>query len=245
MEAVSSDLPARPQVKICGLTRPEDAEACLAAGVDALGCIFFPPSRRHVTPEGARALAEVSGGRAPLVGVFVDAGLEEILRTAAAAGLEMVQLHGREAPELVARVQAAGLPVIKALFERGDPGPEQARRYRPTAFLVECAGGPLPGGNALAWDWGRAAAADCRPLILAGGLTPGNIGRAVAVARPEAVDVSSGVVRAPGIKDPARIAALMAALRRASGAVGPSRVFEGRGASGTGGNRRCSVWPCS
>jgi len=225
MPALDEGLPPRPQVKICGLTRPHDVEACLMAGVDAVGCVFYPASRRHVTTAQARAVAEALRGAIRLVGVFVDAGEEEILRTAAAVNLDMVQCHGRETPLLVEHLQRAGLPVIKALFSGGWPDPTQAHRYRPAAYLVECAGGPLPGGNAKVWDWSRADAAPCRPLMLAGGLAPGNIARAVAVARPEAVDVSSGVESAPGIKDPRRIHALVAALRDATLLPHPVRIF--------------------
>jgi phosphoribosylanthranilate isomerase len=128
----------------------------------------------------------------------------------------MVQLHGRESPELVMRLKAEGVGVIKGIFVEGKPGLEDAGDYSADGFLVECSKGPLPGGNALTWDW--AAARDFgfqRPLVLAGGLSPENVTDAISQALPAAVDLSSSVETAPGRKDIDRVARLIAAVRKA------------------------------
>lgn len=218
----------RIQTKICGLTRPDEAAACAAAGADAIGCVFYPRSKRHVTPAQAREIGAALGGRSVLVGLFVDEPLDVIRRTAEAAGLEMLQLHGRESPEMVAQLEAEGWPVIKALFSGGQPALDRAADYRASALLAECSGGPLPGGNALSWDWGAARDIARRyPLVLAGGLDAGNVARAIAAARPAAVDVSSGVESAPGRKDLAKVRAFIAAVV-AQGHHGAQRPFRRR-----------------
>jgi phosphoribosylanthranilate isomerase len=220
--------PERIQVKICGLTRPAEAAACAAAGADAIGCVFYPRSKRHVTPEQAREIASALAGTAVLVGLFVDEPLQRMIRTAHAAGLDMLQLHGHEGPEVVSQLEAEGLPVIKALFSGGTPPLADAARYPSAALLVECAGGPLPGGNALAWDWSRARELSRRyPLVLAGGLDAANVPAAIAAACPAAVDVSSGVETAPGRKDLAKVRAFIAAVAKATPS-GMQRPFRRR-----------------
>ncbi|MEJ5359886.1 MAG: phosphoribosylanthranilate isomerase [Desulfobacterales bacterium] len=203
------------QVKICGLTRPAQAAACAAAGASALGCVFYAASPRRVGLEQAAALRRASPPGVALVGVFVDETADGVLRAAAQAGLDAVQLHGAEPPETVARLGAEGLRVIKALFADREPSFARAAEYPASAFLLECGRGPLPGGNALAWEWGRARPlADRFPVILAGGVTPENVALAVEAARPDAVDVSSGVERRPGEKDIDRVRQLIAAAAR-------------------------------
>ena len=216
------------QVKICGLTRPEEAVACAEAGADAVGLVFFPKSPRHVSLDRAR---EISTALAPAVarmGVFVDAGLDAVMETATCCGLTGVQLHGNETPEEVDRLRAQGLVVIKALFANRAPGFDAAARYAPTAFLAECAGGTLPGGNAIAWDWSTARdLGRVYPLVLAGGLAPDNVGDAIAAAAPAAVDVSSGVEAAPGRKDLEKVRRFIDAVRRSplEGAPGKNKIF--------------------
>ena len=215
----------RVQVKICGLTRPEEAAACTELGADAIGLIFYPPSPRHVDD---RSAAAISAGLPPVVariGVFVDVDVEQILIKAHRCGLTGVQLHGAEPPAAVKRLRQEGLIVLKALFAGRHPGLEKAADYSPTGFLVECGRGRLPGGNAETWNWAEARrVSSCGPLILAGGLSPENVADAIGAARPDAVDVSSGVERAPGRKDLDRVAALIRAVRKIdSGLV--RRVF--------------------
>jgi phosphoribosylanthranilate isomerase len=207
--------PGRVAVKICGLTSAAQAEQCLRLGADAVGCVFYPPSPRHVSDETAAAICRAVSPDAIPVGVFVDEGFDAVMRKVATCGLGAVQLHGREAPELVRRLRGEGVRVIKALFFGGRPEPETAGRYPADAFLVECAKGPLPGGNAMQWDWASARPLGAvHPVILAGGLSPGNVAEAIAAARPSAVDVSSGVEASPGKKDLGKVAAFVDAVRK-------------------------------
>jgi phosphoribosylanthranilate isomerase len=203
----------RPQVKICGLTRVDEAVACARAGADAIGLVFYPPSPRHVSVATAREITDALPASVARVGVFVDAEVDTVLETARAAGLTAAQLHGRETPAMVARLKAAGLTVIKALFAAKTPGLELAPTYGADAVLLEQGAGPLPGGNAETWDYGLARRlALGPPLILAGGLDPDNVAAAVAKAKPDAVDLSSGVESAPGRKEIPRVERFMAAM---------------------------------
>ncbi len=206
--------PAAPvQVKICGLTDEDQARACARLGADAVGLVFYPPSPRHVGKALARRITAALPRGTAAVGVFVDEPLEDILDTARDCGLDAVQLHGREKPRRAAELRRAGLRVIKALFANRPPGFADADDYDADALLVECGRGPLPGGNAATWNWAAAAPLARRhPLVLAGGLTPENVADAVAAARPHAVDVSSGVELRPGVKDLARVRALLTAV---------------------------------
>jgi phosphoribosylanthranilate isomerase len=223
VNGTNGNLPHTVQVKICGLTRTEEAAACAAAGAHAIGLVFYPRSRRYISAESAREIRQVLPPGTACVGVFVDAPPDTILRVARTAGLTAVQIHGNEPPETVARLQAEGLLVVKALFAERAPGLDRADDCAATAVLVECGQGPLPGGNALVWDWGRAAEVGLRrPLILAGGLTPDNVATAIAQARPDAVDVSSGVETAPGRKDIHKVRAF---IRAATAAPCRRRIF--------------------
>jgi phosphoribosylanthranilate isomerase len=203
-----------PQVKICGLTRPHEAAQCVRLGTDAVGVVFYPKSPRHVAIDQARAVAAALPETTAAVGVFVDAGFAYIMARVERCGLSMVQLHGRESPELAAQLKTEGVGVIKALFVGGRPGFDDAPGFEVDGYLVECAKGPLPGGNAMVWDWGAAKDFGNRqPLVLAGGLSPDNVADAIGAALPAAVDVSSGVEASPGRKDPDRVARLIAAVR--------------------------------
>jgi len=214
----------RPQLKICGLTDPAQAVECARLGADAVGLVFFPKSPRHVTDDLARRICAALPSSVARVGVFVNASFDVVKAKADGCGLTAVQLHGRETPELVDRLKAEGLTVIKALFVDGRPELTAAPDYRASAFLVECSKGPLPGGNAMAWDWGAALKFGQRhPLVLAGGLAPENVARAIADARPAAVDVSSGVEAAPGTKDLAKVAAFIEAVRHTGRHIDPRR----------------------
>lgn len=203
-----------PQVKICGLTLPEEAAACADLGAHAIGLIFFAKSPRNLSTEQAKAVVDALPPSVDAVGVFVNAPMAFITERVDRCRLTMVQLHGRESPDVVAQLQARGVGVIKALFMDGTPDFSEAQRYRADALLTECAKGPLPGGNAMVWDWGAARTlGKTAPLVLAGGLSPDNIGDAVRAALPAAVDVSSGVERSPGRKDLGRVARLMEQVR--------------------------------
>jgi phosphoribosylanthranilate isomerase len=206
-----------PLVKICGLTTPEDAVATAEAGADWIGLNFYPPSPRYVTPDAAAAIVRRLPPTVAPVGLFVDRSPAEVAEVAEEAGLRIVQLHGDEPPEMVAAL--GGLRVVKA-FRLGDAqAVERMKAYLaetdrlgrpPEAVLVDAFLPGLPGGT------GRSVAdelLDLLPplsrLILAGGLTPENVGERVARARPWMVDVAGGVESAPGRKDPARVAAFV------------------------------------
>jgi phosphoribosylanthranilate isomerase len=196
----------RPQVKICGLTEIDQALLCAELGADAIGCIFFPKSPRHLTEESAREIVKALPSRVTATGVFVNASFEDIMKKVGRCGLGAVQLHGRESPDLTRRLRREGLLVIKALFIDGTPPLSAASRYDADAFLVECAGGPLPGGNALDWDWASVRHfGEKYPLVLAGGLSAENVCDAIEAALPDVVDVSSGVESGPGQKDTEKI----------------------------------------
>ena len=193
-------------VKICGITRLEDAEAAVAAGASAIGFIFWPNSPRFVEPHRARKIAAALPPFVTAVGVFVNQPLDYVNGVARLVGVGAVQLHGDETPEFAASVAA---PVIKALSVGAD-----VRVWRSRVRLLLDVHDPVArGGTGRTIDW--AAAADLaaqRDILLAGGLTPDNVADAVARVRPFGIDVSSGVERAPGIKDHQRLRALFEAM---------------------------------
>ena len=195
-----------PQVKICGLTRVEEARACAALGAAAIGCVFFPASPRYVEDDQARAICHALPRHVRSVGVFVDESFSRIMALVGYCRLQAVQLHGRESPKLASRLAAEGLLVIKALWVDGYPSLENASMYPKAAFLVEGRRGKLPGGNALEWNWRVAAGPEHNfPLIIAGGLTPENVMQAAEQSGASALDVSSGVESRPGRKDLDRV----------------------------------------
>lgn len=216
-----------PQVKICGLTRAEEAAACVELGVRGIGCVFYPPSPRHVTEQQARTICRaVSSQPCTLVGVFVDESFDEIMRKVEKCGLNAVQLHGREPPDLVNRLSQEGLRVIKGLFVNAAPSFDTAAAYKAFAYLAECAGGSLPGGNALNWTWDAATEVSSKyPLILAGGLSSDNVSEAISAACPDAVDVSSGVEAEPGRKDFNKVKQFLEAVSRSGCTRKTRRIF--------------------
>jgi len=144
----------------------------------------------------------------------VNADYDFIIHKADFCGLGAVQLHGQESPDLVRRLKEHGVIVIKALFLSKKPTLTDASGYDPTAYLLECGQGSLPGGNARAWDWKAANGFDANgPFILAGGLSPDNVATAVASCHPDAVDVSSGVEARPGRKDLECVRAFVQAVK--------------------------------
>ena len=190
------------QVKICGLTRVDQAVACVDAGAAAIGFVFFTKSPRNVSTQKARTIAEELPRGIARVGVFVDESYDFIMQRVTACGLTCVQLHGTETPELVMQLKSAGVRVIKSLFSNHHPNLQEADRFGADAYLAECGTGPLPGGNAKTWNYADAVdVGQSHPLILAGGLSLDNVSHAIQSACPDAVDVSSGVEACPGIKD--------------------------------------------
>ena len=203
----------RPEIKICGLTRADEAVACAEAGADAIGLVFYPPSPRHLTTQQAREISLALPDQTARVGVFVDTPFSDIMRRIDECRLTAAQLHGQESPDVVRELCDRGVLVIKALFIHKPPLISEAARYPAAAFLVECGKGQLPGGNALTWNWGEVKPfGQSYPLILAGGLSPDTIEQAVSKAETDAVDISSGVEFGPGRKDIKKVRALIQAI---------------------------------
>ncbi len=201
------------RVKICGITRLEDAEHAVEKGAWALGFILWQDSPRACDPAMAAAIARRVRRRADLVGVFVNEPLDAISRTAEALQLTHVQLHGDEGPSFCTAVaQRTGCRVIKALRVHSGADLRDAERYRVDYHLLDTGAPGMRGGTGRTWDWSLVEARRSNvPLILSGGLTPENVGEAIDVASPWAVDVASGVEASPGIKDPAKVEAFLAA----------------------------------
>ena len=215
------------QVKICGLTDVGEAVACAEAGADAIGFVFYPPSPRNVTAVQAGEIIGELPPRVVPVGVFVDMPVAQICDVARVSGIRTVQLHGGDDAETVRTLQEQQLRVVKVLKRGGSMLLEDAAAFSGVdAFLVECGQGRLPGGNAVAWDWGAALPLSGRyPMAVAGGLTAGNVGEAIAAALPDAVDVSSAVEREPGRKDLKRVEAFISHARGACVNRQIDRVF--------------------
>ncbi len=204
---------ARTRIKICGITRREDALAAAAAGADAVGFVFYQKSPRHVAPAAAAAIARVLPPFVTAVGLFVDAPFGEVERVLAAVPLGLLQFHGDEPPEFCAQF---GRPYIKAVRVR--PGTDllqYAARYPDAAALLLDAYRPgVPGGTGETFDWNLIPGRIRPAIVLSGGLGPGNVGAGIEAVRPLAVDVSSGVEAAPGIKDAALVRRFAAAVRK-------------------------------
>jgi phosphoribosylanthranilate isomerase len=218
-----TERPDVPDVKVCGLMRHADAAVAVEAGAAYLGVILAPGFRRSVTPDDARVI--LGGLQARRVGVFVDAAEEDLAAAARMAGVDVLQLHGDESPELAARLRAAGWEVWKAVRARGaDDFSAAVRRYAGAAdaLLLDGYDPSSHGGTGTRFPWEAVAArlhelpAGMR-LVAAGGLGPANVAEAVRVLRPHAVDVSSGVESAPGVKDARAVRDFVRAARSPSG----------------------------
>ncbi len=200
------------RIKICGITHPDDADAAVDAGADLVGLNFVPGSPRQLELEAAISISERMQGRAERVGVFRDALSEEIDRVLRRCDLERLQLHGNESEE---DVEAVDLPVIKAI--RG-ADLEAAEEYPGTILLLDHPS--EGGGRGKSWDWSDASELISRgyDVILAGGLSPDNVGKAIddlGDLLPWGVDVATGVERDDHRKDPKRMAAFVEAVRKA------------------------------
>jgi len=207
--------------KICGLSTPEAVSAALEGGASHLGFVFFAPSPRNLTPDAAARLATPARGRAKVVAVAVDPDDGLLDRIAAALRPELIQLHGRETPRRCAEIAArTGAGVLKALPVSEPSDLAAAAAYEPVcAHLMFDArtpeGSDLPGGVGARFDWAMLKDRKfARPWFLAGGLDPWNVGEAIAASGAPLVDVSSGVERGAGCKDPALVSAFLQAVRR-------------------------------
>jgi len=198
----------RTRVKICGITRREDALAVVGSGADALGLVFYPPSPRCVDLETAHGIARAVAPFVTVTGLFVNAAEDSIREVLARVPLGLLQFHGQEANPDCSRY---GLPFIKSIAMQ--PGVDVAAimaRYPDAAgFLLDAWQPAAHGGSGETFDWKRVPTGLPRPIILAGGLTPDNVAAAIRATRPYAVDVSSGVEQSRGVKSADRINAFM------------------------------------
>jgi phosphoribosylanthranilate isomerase len=201
-------------VKICGITRPEDALAAARAGAHAVGLVFYKKSPRCITPARAADIIRVLPPFITTVALFVDAEADEVCATLAEAPAGLVQFHGSETPEYCRQF---GRPYVKAVRMR--PGVnllQYARDYHDAkALLLDAYVDGIPGGTGAAFDWNLIPPAAPLPIVLSGGLNPDNVADAIRRVRPWAVDVSSGVESAKGIKDAAKIATFISGVRNA------------------------------
>ena len=206
----------RTRVKICGITRVEDAQAAATQGADAIGLVFYRPSPRMVTLERARIIAMQTPPFVATVAVFVNPSREEVEQVIRECGVTLLQFHGEESPEFCAGfsrpyIKAArirtGLDLIKYL------APYASAR----AWMLDAFHDDLWGGTGGAFDWSVVPERMARPIILSGGLTAENVADAIRRVRPYAVDVSTGVEASKGIKDAAKIAAFIGAVKHEDG----------------------------
>jgi phosphoribosylanthranilate isomerase len=202
------------KVKICGITRPQDAEAAVEAGANLLGLVFYENSPRYVEISAASAICRLVPPHVLRVGLFVNADPERVIDAAQSCSLHVLQFHGDESPDYCTQF---GLMTMKAFRVRGPESLTELPRYRTDAWLLDAHVAGQFGGTGQRFDWSLAAQATRlgRPVFLAGGLTPENVGDAVSAVQPYGVDVSGGVESAPGLKDPVRMRAFIQAARTA------------------------------
>lgn len=206
-------MPKSVRIKFCGITRAEDAQAAVSLGAHALGFVFHAPSPRCVQVAQAAAISRALPPFVSKVGLFVNASADEVENTCRAVGLDVVQYHGDESPEHCAQ---APRPWIKAIRVR----PEldivaECRRYaQASAWLFDTYDDKLYGGSGKVFDWNLLPQQHRRPIILAGGLTPDNVGQAIRSTAPYAVDVSGGIETAKGIKDHDKMRKFIAEVQR-------------------------------
>lgn len=205
----------RTRIKICGITRPQDLRAAADSGADAFGLVFYPPSPRCLAPEQARALRRAAPAFLSAVALFVNPSREEVGRVLETVRPDALQFHGEEPPEFC---REFGLPYIKAC--RVKPGVDLLKywgRFPDASAWLADAWVEEYGGVGSGFDWSLLPRRLARPLVLSGGLAPGNVAAAIRSLRPWAVDVSSGVESAKGIKDASLIDAFVREVRNADG----------------------------
>ena len=210
------------RVKICGITRPEDAELAVSLGAWALGFILWPGSKRAADPGVAAGISRPMHRRTEAVGVFVNQPLDEIEGLVDALGLTYVQLHGDEGPAFCAAVgQRTGAKVIKAMRIGHASDLRELERYHTDLHLLDTAIKGSYGGTGQTWDWSLLTQRHSKvPFLLSGGLDASNVAEAIAAAHPWGVDTASGTEASPGIKDPEKLEAFFAAAAAASPSPG-------------------------
>jgi len=207
-----------PKIKFCGMTSLPDAERATGAGAWAIGLIFAAQSPRRCDLDVAAEIATALRRRVEVVGVFVNAPLEEVARTAEAVGLTMLQLHGDEGPAFCAEAaRRTGCKVVKTARVRSGADIRALSPFHTDYHLLDSHVAGKRGGTGETFAWEIAAAHGAAvPVILSGGLSAENVADAIAVVRPFAVDVASGVERAPGCKDPEKLEAFATAVRQSA-----------------------------
>ena len=202
------------RVKVCGITREEDAAQAILLGADAVGVVFYPDSPRAVTIEKARDIRRAVSGLGMLVGLFVDPSVEQVETVVEAVHLNLLQFHGNESPAFCSQF---GRPYLKAVAMSADVNlsRENERFHTASALLLDSNHQGQFGGSGSCFDWNWVDRSFSDRIILAGGLHPDNVSAAVRQVRPAAVDVSSGVEKAKGIKDRVRMRAFIEAARLA------------------------------
>ncbi|WP_037500346.1 phosphoribosylanthranilate isomerase [Solirubrobacter soli] len=205
------------KVKVCGITRLEDAELAIGHGAWAIGFILWEPSKRFVDPGVAAGIARQVRRKVETVGVFVNQPLDEIADRVDILGLTHVQLHGDEGPSFCSAVaQRTGAKVIKAVRIGHAADLRDLERFHTDYHLLDTAKDGMYGGTGATWDWGLVRNRRNKiPVILSGGLTADNVAGGIDAVRPYAVDVASGVEASPGVKDPAKLEAFFAAIENA------------------------------
>lgn len=204
----------RTRVKICGITREQDAAAAVEHGADAIGLVFYPSSPRHVKIERAAAICRELPAFVTSVALFVDAPADDIARVVDEVGVDLLQFHGQESADYCSQHRR---PWIRAIRMKPDTDvlAEHAAYAAARGLLLDAYRPGVPGGTGETFDWAHIPPAAGPRIILAGGLDAGNVGRAVREVRPYAVDVSGGVEAEKGIKDPNQIRAFMHEVRNA------------------------------
>jgi phosphoribosylanthranilate isomerase len=205
------------RVKTCGITNLDDAQLCVELGAWALGLIFWPDSPRACAIEDAEAIGAVMHRRAEVAGVFVNATLDEVAATADRARLTLLQLHGDEGPAYCAEAaRRTGGKVMKAVRVKDAAQVRGLRAFHTDYHLLDAYAPRTPGGTGETFNWELARLHEGpAEVVLSGGLNPDNVGEAIAVARPFAVDTASGTEASPGRKDPARVRAFFRATEAA------------------------------
>lgn len=201
-------------VKVCGITRVQDADLAADLGATAIGFIFWPGSPRYIAPEDARAIVRRRSSKVPAVGVFVNEPAERVREIMDLVPLDLAQLHGAESPEYCRRLAGLGaVRLIKAVGMK-DNGPVDVSGFGPDVLVLLDTNDPRRhGGTGRTVDWeGARKISAARPTILSGGLTAENVGLAIASVQPYGIDVSSGVESAPGVKDADRLKRFFEAL---------------------------------
>jgi phosphoribosylanthranilate isomerase len=211
------------QVKICGITNVKDAKACAEIGASMIGFNFYPQSSRYIEPEAVRRIIKAIPPEVCAVGVFVETSAEAIRDIASAAGVRCVQIHGRASPGTCGKL-AREFRVIRAFSTNPQFRPEEVSLFGDCDVLVDAHHPNLHGGTGLTCDWlaARTTRSFAQFLLLSGGLTEHNVGQAIAVVAPHAVDVCSGVESAPGIKDHRALEDFIAAVRTANSSINVS-----------------------